>query len=344
MAERDLNLLELLEFINPADLSYQEWVNVGMALKQEGYTAADWDAWSRNDARDHHGECFRKWDSFQGALTPVTGGTIVQMAKDHGWRPRSLGSVDDYELDWDSTIGTREGVVVSDAAWLEGMEVKEPATWNPVDHIVRYLETLFEAGENVGYVTETWNKDGKYLPTKGSYDRTAGQLIEELSKYKDVSQVFGDVNPAAGAWIRFNPLDGKGVKNENVTEYRYALVESDCMELEKQHAMIRELELPVACLVYSGGKSIHAIVKIEAGDYVALPMQHKVMENGKRCVPYHTLAEKKAYYDNTLKHFSPSERRLINPHYYKVDISDDLYNLKMSIINKIVKDIESFTL
>jgi nicotinate phosphoribosyltransferase len=82
----------------------------------------------------------------------------------------------------------------------------------------------------------------------------------------------------------------------------------------------------------------------EAGDYVALPMQHKVMENGKRCVPYHTLAEKKAYYDNTLKHFSPSERRLINPHYYKVDISDDLYNLKMSIINKIVKDIESFTL
>ena len=39
------------------------------------------------------------------------------------------------------------------------------------------------------------------------------------------------------------------------------------MELEKQHAMIRELELPVACLVYSGGKSIHAIVKIEAANY-----------------------------------------------------------------------------
>ena len=56
MAERDLNLLELLEYIHPADLSYQEWVNVGMALKQEGYTAADWDAWSRNDSRYNHGE------------------------------------------------------------------------------------------------------------------------------------------------------------------------------------------------------------------------------------------------------------------------------------------------
>ena len=49
-----------------------------------------------------------------------------------------------------------------------------------------------------------------------------------------MAEVFGDCNPEVGAWIRFNPLDGKGVKNENVTEYRYALVESDCMELEKQ--------------------------------------------------------------------------------------------------------------
>lgn len=57
----------------------------------------------------------------------------------------------------------------------------------------------------------------------------------------------------------------------------------------------------------------------------------------------HTLAEKKTYYDNTLMHFSPSERRLINPHYYKVDISDDLYNLKMTIIDRLVNEINSFS-
>jgi nicotinate phosphoribosyltransferase len=54
--------------------------------------------------------------------------------------------------------------------------------------------------------------------------------------------------------------------------------------------------------------------------------------------------EKKEYYNSTLMHFSPSERRLINPHYYKVDISDDLYNLKMGIINRIVKEIKEFKL
>ena len=74
-------------------------------------------------------------------------------------------------------------------------------------------------------------------------------------------------NPAVGAWIRFNPLDGKGVKNENITEYRYALVESDSMDIASQNAVIRELELPVACLVYSGGKSLHAIVRVDAGSY-----------------------------------------------------------------------------
>lgn len=52
-----------------------------------------------------------------------------------------------------------------------------------------------------------------------------------------------------------------------MTDYRYTLVESDSMELEKQNAIIRELELPVACLVYSGGKSIHAIVKVDANTY-----------------------------------------------------------------------------
>lgn len=40
-----------------------------------------------------------------------------------------------------------------------------------------------------------------------------------------------------------------------MTAFRYALVESDEMNLEEQHAMIRELELPVAALVSSGGKS-----------------------------------------------------------------------------------------
>lgn len=263
---QDIDLLSLLPYINPGDLTYQEWVNVGMALKEAGYTASDWDNWSRNDlTRYHQGECEKKWDTFQGCAEPVTAGTIVQMAKDRGWRP-SRDDGPGYELEWNDIIGNKDGILV-DAGWLEGKEVHEPQNWDPVADLSKYLETLFDADENVGYVTESWERDGRFMPSKGSCDRTAGELIEQLAKYKNIGDVFGDYNPQVGAWIRFNPLDGKGVKNENVTEYRYALVESDVMELEQQHAMIRELELPVACMVYSGGKSIHAIVRIEASDY-----------------------------------------------------------------------------
>lgn len=265
MAQNNIDLLTLLPYIPPADLSYQEWINVGMALKEAGYSSSDWDEWSRNDPRYRIGECDRKWNTFNGAASPVTGGTLVQMAKEHGWRSHTDDSIS-YEIGWDDIIGGRDGVLV-DKGWLEGREITEPTNWDPVKDITKYLEVLFQPDENVGYVTESWERDGKFFPSKGLCDRTAGELIQQLNKYRNVGDVFGDFNPNVGAWIRFNPLDGNGVKNENVTDYRFALVESDCMELEQQNALIRELELPVACLVYSGGKSLHAIVKIEAANY-----------------------------------------------------------------------------
>ena len=260
--DNQMDLLNVMEYIDPAELDYQGWVNVGMALQQEGYPCSVWDSWSQRDpARYHAGECGRKWRSFRGASTPVTGGTIIQMAREFGWTPDP-----GHELAWDDAI-SRDGVVV-DSNWVEGKEVEEPDRWDPVHDLIQYLETLFDSTENVGYVTNSFEKDGKYMPTKGNWDRTAGQLIEELSHCQgDIGNVLGDYNPEVGAWIRFNPLDGNGVRNENVTEFRYALVESDSMEIEKQNAIIRELELPVACLVHSGKKSLHAIVRIDAADY-----------------------------------------------------------------------------
>jgi len=267
-SDRQEDIARILDYIDPASLDYQEWVNVGMALKEAGHTASEWDSWSKRDPKRYNaGECFKKWDTFRGAAAPVTAGTIVQLAKDRGWRPER--SIDEsYELDWDSIIGTKDDLVVIPKGWVEGQDVTEPEEWSPTAQLIKYLETLFEANDNVGYVTQSWHKDGKDLPSAGVCDRTAGQLIQDLNKYKnDIGATIGDYNPEAGAWIRFNPLDGKGVKNINVTEFRYALVESDNTEIDKQNAIIRTLELPVACLVHSGKKSIHAIVKIDAANY-----------------------------------------------------------------------------
>lgn len=267
MEERGYNLEEVIEGLDPAALDYEGWLQVGMALKDSGYSCSVWESWScRDSARYHEGECEKKWKSFQGSAKPITAGTIVQMARDSGWTP-SLPDGEDYALDWDSVIGERDEKIIIDPTWVEGKEITEPQSWDPVKDLVTYLETLFEAGENVGYVCESWEKEGRYLPTRGSCSRTAGQLIQDLTKHNEIGAALGDYKSEAGAWIRFNPLDGKDVKNENVTEFRFALVESDSMDIEKQHAIISELELPVATLVHSGNKSLHAIVRVDAKDY-----------------------------------------------------------------------------
>lgn len=260
-----MNLLEVLQRIPPSDLDYHEWLTVGMALKHEGYTLADWDSWSMNDSRYQNGVCLAKWESFNGSAEPVTAGTIIQLAKDHGLK---FGG-EFRELDWDGEISYEEGFVPSSES--EGVKISEPADFDPVKQISTYLELLFEPDEYVGYVTEVYEheRDGKTIlsPTRGAYDRTAGQLLDELSRCGgDIGAVFGDANPEAGAWVRINPLDGKGVKDINVSDYRYVLIESDSLPVERQNALMRELELPIVTLTHTGGKSLHAVVRVDAKD------------------------------------------------------------------------------
>lgn len=238
---------------------------MGMALKQEGFDVEVWDRWSQADHRYHPGECRKKWAGFHGSGTPVTGGTIVALAQQFGFIAGGLGA----EIGWDEEIDAeRDELCVVDHNWLESAELPKPLESSPAQELSLYLETLFDSSDLVGYVTDIWEKDGRFMPQKGCWDRTAGQLIEELARCgDDLGAVVGDYNPAAGAWIRFNPLDGNGVRNENVTRFDYALVESDEMSLEDQYAVYQALELPIAALVHSGGKSLHAIVRVDAPNY-----------------------------------------------------------------------------
>ena len=253
------NLLSALRAIDVAQLTRAEWISVGMALKEEGYPCSIWDDWSRDDPRYHPGECERKWKGFHGNGAPVKGGTIVQMAKDRGWT--MFG--EDGCMAWDDTI-EYDGVTDGFSGFVPS------AAWNPAQDLITYLELLFEPDDKVGYVTnDVWqDSDGRWVPSKGVYDRTAAELIASVRKHPDdLGATIGDWKPQVGAWIRFNPLDGAGVKNENVTRFRYALVESDTLSVAEQDILYRKLELPVAALVHSGGKSLHAIVHVDAENY-----------------------------------------------------------------------------
>ncbi len=242
-------LISALKAIPVSELSYQEWINIGFALKSEGQPCSIWEDWSRNDSRYHEGECRRKWETFNGSANPITGATIIQTAQSYGWK----GYSGDGVMDWGD--------------YIEFDGVQKEAEYSAVEDFKTYLKTLFKEDEYVGYVTQSiQNQDGKFVPANaGCFDRTAGELIRSLEKYpSDLGATIGDWNAAAGAWIRFNALDGKGCKNINVTSFRYALVESDSMDLFEQARMYEKLNLPIAVLVSSGSKSLHAIVKVDA--------------------------------------------------------------------------------
>lgn len=263
--EHENDIKEALDFVSPSALTYEEWLMVGMGLKEAGLPVTVWEQWSARDGgRYHKGECIKKWESFHGSSKPVTQSSIFQLAYEHGWSGPAGRA-----LDWgdELTVGPQQPALV-DPRWVEEQELHLPDTWEPAQQLKRYLQALFEPDEYVAYVTESFMAADRRRPAKGCWDRTAGQLIEELDACGgDVGKVMGDCDPEIGAWICFNPVDGTGRKDANVTSYRYALVECDNMEPGKQLAAIHQMELPCAALVYSGGKSIHAIVRVNAPDY-----------------------------------------------------------------------------
>lgn len=254
---------EALQYIDPVNLDYSEWLQIGMALKDAGATCDIWDSWSKRDsARYVQGETWNKWVSFQDS--GITEKTLFKMAVDNGYK--NSCDYGGHALNWNDEIYDVDYVV--DRSWLERDDIKFPnkATWQPIKEIETYLTTLFNNDDHVGYCVKSRElENGKMIPyDSGNYSRTCGQLLEELHKTKDIGATFGDYNAKAGAWIRFNPLDGTGVKDKNVSEYRYALIESDNMDIGVQSALLRKLELPIAVMMYSGNKSIHAIVRVDA--------------------------------------------------------------------------------
>lgn len=221
-----------------------------MALKAEGHDCQAWDEWSRRDpARYVAGDCEKKWKTFNDSGT--NGGTIVYLAEQYG------GYKPVRELDWDSGL---------DAYYEEVLTVESKEGEKPYQMAIRFLETLFKPDECVSYVhSAKWREDKeKWVPADGGHVRKVSDIIKDLKKHRKLEDAFGTFKDEAGGWIRVNPTTGP--KDGDVTRYAYALAESDDLSIEDQKKLFINFKLPIATLVESGGKSVHALVKIDASD------------------------------------------------------------------------------
>lgn len=79
---------KMLEVIPVAALSRDEWIQVGMALKNNGNDCADWEQWSRHDERFKTGECEKLWQGFHGSGLTIA--TICDIAEHYGYNAKSV--------------------------------------------------------------------------------------------------------------------------------------------------------------------------------------------------------------------------------------------------------------
>jgi RecA-family ATPase len=115
-----------------------------------------------------------------------------------------------------------------------------------------HLEALFSPGEFFGVVTA--EADGS-IRSKGRTYRMPEVDSEQTEKIPTNS---------LGTWVRVNPLVDGGSADNDVTAFRHVLIESDSASIEVQWAALNASDLPISAVVHSGGKSLHAFVRVDA--------------------------------------------------------------------------------
>ena len=280
MNHDEINIKDVLSYIDPS-CSHDDWIKVGMALKEDGYSYdvfRDWSSQSKEKFSER--DCLNAWMSFK--KTGISIGTLIWMAQSNGYTSPDNKYYEEngkqYKIrmemkdDFNGTLYFDEldnDLIIKDEGWLKPEEFFEPTDyeWNPKQELINYLEALFEPGDIIAYTTQTReNANGKLAPyTKGVYGRKAIDLINILKEPDGtIEKAIGTYDKRAGVWIRINPFDGLGVDDANVVSYKHVLVESDEIDISKQIAILKALKLPISALVFSGGKSVHAIVKVDA--------------------------------------------------------------------------------
>ena len=130
------------------------------------------------------------------------------------------------------------------------------------------LEACFRPGEFVAIAPAQETETGDIAPSRG-VTLTREDWKTRVANKGGIERCFGT---KLGLFIRLNPMRDGGAKNSDVTSFRHVLVEFDRDDAgapvpkETQHGMLLASGLPIAALIDSGNKSLHAWVRVDAAD------------------------------------------------------------------------------
>jgi hypothetical protein len=141
--------------------------------------------------------------------------------------------------------------------FLESISPKSARNRNPAS----FLHELYKPGENVLIFTE-YRSQGQRVWTHKHPPFNARELD------------WCRTGERCGVWFLSNPVTGEYSPNDNgqpsrrswqnVTNWRYLVLESDEADPTHWLGALVQMPLPIAALTMSGGKSIHALIRIDA--------------------------------------------------------------------------------
>jgi len=152
------------------------------------------------------------------------------------------------------------GFRCDEADLWEASAIRPPDDWTT--DALALLASLYLPGELVNVVT-AFKADTK---PDGSLKANPAGFGDTLERDKLIAlfRERGTQQSEAGGWLRMNPVDRGGTADANVTAFRFALIECDAVPVDLQLSLLAKLPLPTAAILTSGGRSLHAWVRVDA--------------------------------------------------------------------------------
>lgn len=261
----------------------------------------DWRIWFDGDGKPHehcfHTSCQGARDDFMRALyrgisveERGTRGTRRQVPKSQRPLPAApkAGKVKAAELDHDlaqELAGRVEEAITGD--WLRAhspVEIPEsPHTWGEL-----LLKELYPAGARILVFTA--------FASQGQYLYVAGEGVYRLGRKPGIKAVKAPRLPAGGdcgVWFLTAPITGQWEPNPGKRDaqgnlmpgrrhaaccasFPYLVLESDNLPPDVWLKILVQLADPIVAVYTSGGKSVHALVRVAA----ATPEEFNVIKEG----------------------------------------------------------------
>ena len=140
------------------------------------------------------------------------------------------------------------------------------ANLSQTEQAARQIEACFAANDIVVLITKFGrNPEGKPLPNGEPVSIPACTLINRLRNADSLDEVFPGYDREAGILFYINPMKINGRKNGDVTAFRTALIEYADISKEEQVERLLDSGLPILSITDSGNKSVHALVRVDAG-------------------------------------------------------------------------------